>query len=155
MVKRGPKVVEADDVVSIREFFDKLSDSRSTVNQKHRLGDIIVICVCAVISGADGPTAISQWAMMKRVWLERYWNLKTASHLVAPLLAHWQVSNPQHFKIACSRGSLLLRRRKRMKVRKHLLLKLPSMVSFTPISRSPQSTWTAVSCQCLGSRRWN
>ena len=71
MVKRGPKVVEGDDVVSIREFFDKLPDSRSTVNQKHRLGDIIVICVCAVISGADGPTAISQWAMMKRDWLER------------------------------------------------------------------------------------
>lgn len=71
MVKREPKVVEGDDVVSIREFFDKLPDSRSTVNQKHRLGDIIVICVCAVISGADGPTAISQWAMMKRDWLER------------------------------------------------------------------------------------
>ena len=71
MVKRGPKVVVGDDVVSIREFFDKLPDSRSTFNQKHRLGDIIVICVCAVISGADGPTAISQWAMMKRDWLER------------------------------------------------------------------------------------
>jgi hypothetical protein len=60
MVKRGPKVVEGDDVVSIGEFFDNLPDSRGTVNQKHCLGDIIVICVCAVISGADGPTAISQ-----------------------------------------------------------------------------------------------
>jgi hypothetical protein len=45
MVKHGPKVVEGVDVVSIREFFDKLPDSRSTVNQKHRLGEIIVIWV--------------------------------------------------------------------------------------------------------------
>jgi hypothetical protein len=54
MVKHGPKVVEEDDVLSIREFLDKLPDFRSSVNQKHRLGDNIVICVCAVISGGYG-----------------------------------------------------------------------------------------------------
>jgi hypothetical protein len=128
MVKRGPKVVEGGEVVSIREFFDKLHDPRSTVNQKHRLGDIIVICVCAVISGADGPTAIRQWAMMKRDWLERILEPENGIPSRSTIALHWQSSNPQHFKIAFSRGSLLLRRRKRMKVRKHLLLKLPSMV---------------------------
>jgi hypothetical protein len=48
----------ADDVVDIREYFKELKDPCSTINQKHLLGDLIVICVLAVIAGADGPNAI-------------------------------------------------------------------------------------------------
>jgi hypothetical protein len=47
-----------DDVVDIREYFKELKDPRSTINQIHLLGDLIVICVLAVIAGADGPNAI-------------------------------------------------------------------------------------------------
>jgi len=72
MGPRRSKVLDVEDVVSIREFFEGLPDSRSTINQKHRLGDIVVICVCAVLAGADGPTAISQWAETKRDWLQRF-----------------------------------------------------------------------------------
>ena len=72
MGQRRSKILDVEDVVSIREFFDDLPDSRSSINQKHRLGDIIVICVCAVLAGADGPLAISVWAEAKREWLQRY-----------------------------------------------------------------------------------
>jgi predicted transposase YbfD/YdcC len=67
--------VDADDVVSILDFFKDLEDPRSTTNRRHRLGDLIVICVLAVIAGADGPTAIGVWARSNARWLARHLKL--------------------------------------------------------------------------------
>lgn len=63
--------VNADDVVSILEYFKELQDPRSAVNRRHVLGDLIVICVLAVIAGADGPKAIGEWANSNSEWLKR------------------------------------------------------------------------------------
>ena len=49
------------EVESIQDYFRSLEDPRSTINRKHLLGDLIVICICAVIAGADGPKAIGIW----------------------------------------------------------------------------------------------
>jgi DDE_Tnp_1-associated len=35
----------------------------------HRLCDIIVISIIAVIAGADGPKAIGTWALSNEKWL--------------------------------------------------------------------------------------
>lgn len=67
--------VDAEDVVSIREFFKDLEDPRSTVNRRHLLIDLIIICVLAVIAGADGPKAIGIWASANGDWLKRYLKL--------------------------------------------------------------------------------
>ena len=63
--------IDSEDVVSILDFFKDLEDPRSTINRKHLLGDLIVICVLAVIAGADGPQAIGRWAQSKQAWLRR------------------------------------------------------------------------------------
>jgi hypothetical protein len=42
------------------------------VNRLHRLGDVIVIAICAVMANADGPTAIAHWAKLNAVWLRRH-----------------------------------------------------------------------------------
>jgi len=63
-------VVDELDAVSILEFFGDLKDSRSAINRKHLLGGICVICICAVLAGADGPKAIGTWALSKKDWLE-------------------------------------------------------------------------------------
>jgi len=60
------------DAVNLLRFFDDLPDPRSEVNQLHRLGDVIVIAICAVIANADGPTAIAKWAKLNAVWLRRH-----------------------------------------------------------------------------------
>ena len=60
------------DAVNVLRFFDDLPDPRSKVNRLHRLGDVIVIAVCAVIATADGPTAIANWAKLNEVWLRRH-----------------------------------------------------------------------------------
>ena len=43
------------DVGGILEHFADLPDPRSSVNQLHLLVDVIVIAICAVLSGSDGP----------------------------------------------------------------------------------------------------
>jgi predicted transposase YbfD/YdcC len=60
------------DAVNILRFFDDLPDPRSKVNRLHRLGDVIVIAICAVLANADGPTAIAKWAKLNRVWIKKH-----------------------------------------------------------------------------------
>lgn len=58
--------VGLDEVVG---FFDDLEDPRSTINQKHPLGSVLVIAMMAVLAGAGGPTAIAKWAKLKAEFL--------------------------------------------------------------------------------------
>jgi predicted transposase YbfD/YdcC len=53
-------------VESIASYFESLSDPRHTRNRKHLLVDIVVIAVCALVCGCDGPTAIHRWATERR-----------------------------------------------------------------------------------------
>lgn len=60
MAKR--KRVELSEVVS---HFESLEDSRSPINRHHPLVSVVTISLMAVLSGADGPTSIRQWAEAK------------------------------------------------------------------------------------------
>jgi predicted transposase YbfD/YdcC len=64
------------DVGSIASYFESLDDPRHTRNRKHLLVDLVVITVCAIICGCDGPTAIHRWAKHRQSWL--------AQHLALP-----------------------------------------------------------------------
>jgi predicted transposase YbfD/YdcC len=64
--------IGGQDAVNLLRFFDDLPDPRSRVNRLHRLGDVIVIAICAVLATADGPTAIAHWAKLNAVWLRRH-----------------------------------------------------------------------------------
>ena len=67
--------IAGQDVPTILEHFQELEDPRSSINRKHLLGDVIVICICAVIAGADGPKAIGVWALSKSQWLQQHLEL--------------------------------------------------------------------------------
>ena len=54
--------ISLDEVVA---HFQELEDPRSTINQRHPLGSVIVIALLAVLAGASGPTAIARWATFK------------------------------------------------------------------------------------------
>jgi len=47
-----------------------LPDPRSHVNRRHLLSDLVVICIMAVIAGAEGPRAIGLWAKSNADWLK-------------------------------------------------------------------------------------
>ena len=59
-------------VESIACYFESLSDPRHTRNRKHRLIDVVVIAVCGLVCGPDGPTAIHRWATNRREWLDGF-----------------------------------------------------------------------------------
>jgi predicted transposase YbfD/YdcC len=63
------------DAVNLLRCFDDLPDPRSDINRLHRLGDVIVIAICAVIATADGPTAIAHWAKLNEAWLKKHLSL--------------------------------------------------------------------------------
>ena len=54
------------------EHFSKLEDPRVDRNKKHELIDVIVLCVCAVVSGANGWSDIEEFGHAKLDWLRRY-----------------------------------------------------------------------------------
>jgi predicted transposase YbfD/YdcC len=60
---------------SIVRHFEALPDPRHHRNRRHLLVDIIVIAVCGVIVGCDGPTSIRQWAKAKEDWLKQFLEL--------------------------------------------------------------------------------
>jgi predicted transposase YbfD/YdcC len=60
------------DVGSIGSHFESLSDPRHTRNRKHLLSDVVVIGICGILCGANGPTAIRRWAISKANWLAKY-----------------------------------------------------------------------------------
>ncbi len=64
------------DIGSIASYFESLSDPRHTRNRKHLLVDIIVVAVCGILCGCDGPTAMHRWAKERHDWL--------AQHLALP-----------------------------------------------------------------------
>ena len=68
---------EESSLKSIAEHFEGLPDPRSVVNREHLLVDVIVISICAILAGADGPTAIAVWAKSPSVsaWLKQHLEL--------------------------------------------------------------------------------
>jgi predicted transposase YbfD/YdcC len=62
-------------VESIGSYFESLSDPRHVRNRKHLLVDVVVISVCGILCGSDGPTAIHRWAQNRRDWLKQFLSL--------------------------------------------------------------------------------
>lgn len=66
---------KAVNVESIGSYFESLTDPRHHRNRKHLLGDVIVIAVCGIMCGCDGPTAIHRWAANRVDWLKSHLEL--------------------------------------------------------------------------------
>jgi predicted transposase YbfD/YdcC len=67
--------IQFDNVDSILTCFKDLKDPRSHINRRHLFGDLLVICIMAVIAGADGPEAIGTWAEHNEDWLKKHLQL--------------------------------------------------------------------------------
>lgn len=60
---------------SIAEFFSSVSDPRIERTRRHKLIDIIVIAICAVICGAKSWDDIELFGYEKKSWLKRFLEL--------------------------------------------------------------------------------
>lgn len=61
---------------SIIEHFASLKDPRIERKKLHKLMDIIVLVICATVSGAEGWEAIEQFGYDKEDWLKQFIELK-------------------------------------------------------------------------------
>ena len=57
---------------SIMEHFAPLSDPRIARGKAHQLLDIVVLAICAVVSGAEGWEAIEEFGHTKLAWLRQF-----------------------------------------------------------------------------------
>ena len=68
-------VVEQREVLGIVKHFQHLPETRSAVNRRHLLVDVVTISVCGVLAGADGPVAIAEWATVHKEALRKFLKL--------------------------------------------------------------------------------
>lgn len=58
--------------VSVARYFADLPDPRVDRTKKHRLADILIIALCAVICGADSWEEVERFGQAKADWLKRF-----------------------------------------------------------------------------------
>lgn len=61
--------------VGLEEHFGGLTDPRVERTREHRLLDIVLIAVCAVICGADGWVEVEEFGLTKQAWLQTFLEL--------------------------------------------------------------------------------
>lgn len=61
---------------TVTQYFDSLGDPRWQKNQHHKLVDIVVLAICAVLSGCDAFTEIEAYGKAKLHWLRRFLDLR-------------------------------------------------------------------------------
>ncbi len=54
------------------EIFQSVKDPRSPKNRLYALDEVLFLCICAVVSGAEGWRAIAQFGHAKLDWLRHY-----------------------------------------------------------------------------------
>ncbi|WP_287648833.1 transposase family protein, partial [Accumulibacter sp.] len=64
--------MEAGSRVRLMDVWVGVRDPRQAKKVEHDLVEMLVVAVCAVLSGADGFVEIEAWAKEKLDWLRRY-----------------------------------------------------------------------------------
>ena len=62
--------MEKRQILSLEESFQSIQDPRIDRTKLHKLIDIIIIAICAVICGAEGWEEIEEFGKEKQEWLE-------------------------------------------------------------------------------------
>ena len=61
--------MENKQIISLEEIFGKIQDPRIDRTKLHKLIDIIILAICAVICGAEGWEEIEEFGKEKQEWL--------------------------------------------------------------------------------------
>jgi len=80
------------------EYFKEMKDYREAYKVKHLLSDIIVIIICAVVSGAENIAEIGLYAKCKEAWLRTILTLENGIPSVDTLERFMRYMNPKEFK---------------------------------------------------------
>ncbi len=67
--------MDADAPKGLLRAFAELKDPRVNRTQKHSLGDILALALCAIICGADAWTQVAKFGRCKRKWFQTFLEL--------------------------------------------------------------------------------
>ena len=68
---------------AIDEHFSKVKDPRIERTKEHKLIDIIVIAICAVICGAESWVDVENFGKRKKKWLKTLWWTHRTGHKIS------------------------------------------------------------------------
>lgn len=69
--------MKVDDTIPFLTHFGSVPDPRVDRTKRYALPDILFLCLCAVLCGADDCVAIADFGRLKADWLARYVNFQT------------------------------------------------------------------------------
>ena len=83
---------------SFQEHFATLTDPRCphAPNSRHRLMDILVIAVCAVIGGAEGWEDIEEYGKAQAAWFADCWTCRMAFQGMTPFGGSYRAWTPRN-----------------------------------------------------------
>ena len=90
--------MEMKQVLSLEKSFSCVQDPRVDRTKLHKLQDIIVIAICAVICGAETWEEIEQFGKEKREWLESILELSNGIPSHDTFRRVFILMNPQEFE---------------------------------------------------------
>jgi predicted transposase YbfD/YdcC len=90
--------MQTKQVLSLEESFRKIQDPRVDRTKLHKLMDIIIIAICAVICGAEGWGEIEQFGKEKQQWLENILELPNGIPSHDTIRRVFSKINPQEFE---------------------------------------------------------
>jgi predicted transposase YbfD/YdcC len=90
--------MESKQVISLEEIFGKIADPRIDRTKLHKLIDIIIISICAVICGAEGWEEIEEFGKAKQEWLENILELPNGIPSHDTISRVFSKINPQEFE---------------------------------------------------------
>lgn len=99
--KRGIKryiFVEIEHILSLEESFGKIADPRIDRTKLHKLIDIVIIAICAVICGAEGWEEIEEFGKEKQEWLENILELPNGISSHDTISRVFSKMNPEEFE---------------------------------------------------------
>jgi predicted transposase YbfD/YdcC len=91
--------MEMKQVLSLEKSFSCVQDPRVDRTKLHKLQDIIVIAICAVICGAETWEEIEQFGKEKREWLESILELSNGIPSHDTFRRVFILMNPQEFEL--------------------------------------------------------
>lgn len=59
-------------IEDIKRFFEDLPDPRSELGRRHRLDEMIIIAILAVICSADDWCEVVEFSQAKESWLKKF-----------------------------------------------------------------------------------
>lgn len=90
--------MENKQIISLEDIFGKIADPRIDRTKLHKLIDIIIIAICAVICGAEGWEEIEEFGKEKQEWLENMLELPNGIPSHDTISRVFSKINPQEFE---------------------------------------------------------